>query len=143
MPIAFPAAALITAGASIYGANKQASAAQQAANTQTTAANQAAELEAKAAEKLEALNTAIEELKSKDADAQKVASRLEVTIKALDLLQTRVKATGLSKDPIYQTETKSFGEMLAPRRAERLAARRCFELLVVGIAFFCRHRLHH
>ncbi len=67
--------------------------------------------EAKAAEKLEALNTAIEELKGKDADAKKVSDKLEVTIKALDMLQTRVKNTNLGA--AAQPETKSFGDMLA------------------------------
>ena len=66
--------------------------------------------EVKAAEKMEALSAAMEELKAKDADAKKVAERLEVTIKAVDMLQTRVKSAGY-KDPIHNPETKSFQPM--------------------------------
>lgn len=73
---------------------------------------QLADGEAKAAEKLEVLNTAIEELKAKDADAKNVSEKLDVTIKALDMLQTRVKNQGNQRDPIYDSEKKAFAPML-------------------------------
>jgi HK97 family phage major capsid protein len=69
--------------------------------------------DAKAEAKMEALNEAVTELKTKDADAKKVAEKLEVTIKALDMLQTRVKNQKGNRDPIYDTDKKSFGAMLS------------------------------
>ncbi len=72
---------------------------------------QIADGELKAAEKMEALTAAMEELKAKDADAKKVSDKLDVTIKAVDMLQTRVKNTNLGA--ATHAETKGFGEMLA------------------------------
>lgn len=74
---------------------------------------QIADGQAKAEEKMEALTTAMAELKEKDADAKVVSEKLDVTIKALDMLQTRVKSQGNRRDPIYDAEQKAFGTMLA------------------------------
>lgn len=71
---------------------------------------QIADGQVRAEEKMAALTEAMEELKAKDADGQKVSERLEVTIKALDILQTRVKSQGNTN---VQPETKGFAQLLA------------------------------
>lgn len=65
-------------------------------------------------EKLKAINEAIEKLNSKEAevkaeDVDKLKADLAATIKALDILQTRVKATGNTQP----AQAKSFNAQLA------------------------------